>query len=190
MITDVVNAWHKRIRTHIKAVQARRHATGGSRRCCVAMTESVGRRVHFCPCCSCGSVIAKLRCCRRGSYSCVRGHFRFDRGLPDSASLGQSEWNHADGQKQKYVKRASAKMSFDGGIILFFHRRALVGPVTCGASFVVQCAQKCQDIFDHRVFSVNLFVSSASHPPKKQGTRELPREFPLYFFLTFNASNL
>jgi hypothetical protein len=45
-------------------------------------------------------------------------------------SLRQREWNHADGQKQKYVKRASNKMSFDVGVNLFFHRGGF-----CGAPF-------------------------------------------------------
>jgi hypothetical protein len=36
-------------------------------------------------------------------------------------SLRQRKWDSADGQKQKQVKRASDKMSFNGGINLFFH---------------------------------------------------------------------
>jgi hypothetical protein len=38
-----------------------------------------------------------------------------------SVSLRQREWNGADRQKQKKVKRASDKMRFDGGVNLFFH---------------------------------------------------------------------
>jgi len=41
-------------------------------------------------------------------------------------SLRQREWDHANGEKQKHVKAASNKMSFNGGINLFFHRRAVV----------------------------------------------------------------
>src|SRR5439155_26946559 len=36
-------------------------------------------------------------------------------------SLRQREWDHADGQQQKHIKCASNKMSFNGGIYLFFH---------------------------------------------------------------------
>ena len=38
-----------------------------------------------------------------------------------SVSLRQSEWNRADGHKQKQIKRASDKVRFDGGVSLFFH---------------------------------------------------------------------
>jgi hypothetical protein len=36
-------------------------------------------------------------------------------------SLRQREWNGTDGKEQQQVKCASNKMSFDGGINLFFH---------------------------------------------------------------------
>ena len=36
-------------------------------------------------------------------------------------TLRQCEWNGANSQKQKQIKRASDKMRFDGGINLFFH---------------------------------------------------------------------
>jgi hypothetical protein len=39
-------------------------------------------------------------------------------------SLCQREWNRADSQQQKHVKRASDKMSLNVGVNLFFHRGA------------------------------------------------------------------
>jgi len=70
---------------------------------------------------------------RHGRLTCGReiGEPRPARGWtqpphpPGGALLGvslrQREWDHADGQQQKHVKCTSNKMSFDGGIDLFFH---------------------------------------------------------------------
>jgi len=43
--------------------------------------------------------------------------------LLGGGSLPESEWNHANSQKQKQkqVKGASKKMRFNGGVKLFFH---------------------------------------------------------------------
>jgi hypothetical protein len=38
-----------------------------------------------------------------------------------SISLRQREWDHADGQKQNYVKGTAKKMRFGVGVFLFVH---------------------------------------------------------------------
>jgi hypothetical protein len=63
---------------------------------------------------------------------------------------------------------------------------------------LAECAELCQYYFS--IFETVDYMDGADNtvlrrplkiarprlcPPKKQGTRELPREFPLYFFLTF-----
>jgi hypothetical protein len=40
--------------------------------------------------------------------------------------LRKREWNRANGQKQKQIKRAPDEMRFDGGINLFFHVGSLI----------------------------------------------------------------
>ena len=66
------------------------------------------------------------------------------------------------------------------------------------APLLVECGEVCQHYFS--IFEIADYMDCAGNtvllrplkrarqrlcPPKKQGTRELPREFPLYFFLTF-----
>ena len=63
---------------------------------------------------------------RRGSLREVRGRVRLlERRLGDGSlgnlSLRQREWNRADAQKQKEVKRTSNQVRFDAGINLLFH---------------------------------------------------------------------
>ena len=63
---------------------------------------------------------------------------------------------------------------------------------------LVECGEVCQYYFS--IFEIADYMDGADNtvlrrplkrarqrvcPPKKQGTRELPREFPFYFFLTF-----
>jgi hypothetical protein len=65
-------------------------------------------------------------------------------------------------------------------------------------ALLVECREVCQYYFS--IFEIADYVDCADNAvlrrplkrarrgvclPKKQGTRELPREFPLYFFLTF-----
>ena len=65
-------------------------------------------------------------------------------------------------------------------------------------ALLVECREVCQYYFS--IFETVDYMDGADNtvlrrplkiarqrlcPPKKQGTRELPREFPLYFFLTF-----
>jgi hypothetical protein len=41
--------------------------------------------------------------------------------LPGAVSLRQREWNRADGQKQKQIKRAPKNLRLDGGVNLPFY---------------------------------------------------------------------
>jgi hypothetical protein len=51
-------------------------------------------------------------------------------------ALCEREWNRADGQKQKEIKRASDKMRFDGGVNLPFHFSVvLVDFLNCKSTF-------------------------------------------------------
>jgi hypothetical protein len=49
-------------------------------------------------------------------------------------SLRQCEWDRADGEKQKEVKRTSNQVRFDGGVNLFFHFCVLVSFEVEGSS--------------------------------------------------------
>ena len=42
-------------------------------------------------------------------------------------ALRQREWDRADSDKQKQVKRASNKVRFDGGVNLLFHFDVFLG---------------------------------------------------------------
>jgi hypothetical protein len=55
--------------------------------------------------------------------------YALGHGLFGRVALRQREWDDADAQKEKHVKRASNKMSFNGGVGLFFHRRGTLGLV-------------------------------------------------------------
>ena len=53
-----------------------------------------------------------------------RGHASFRS--PATAGLRQREWDRADGQQQKQIKRASEKVRFDSGVNLFFYLGGLL----------------------------------------------------------------
>src|SRR5207249_7771511 len=93
-------------------------------------------------------------------------------------SLRQREWNRADSEKQKQVKRASDKMCFDGGVNLLFHRvvlvRILIFPVAklyfwSGKPFLVRDAKKCQYFFLNDIKMRSSGVRLATGPVRPAG---------------------
>jgi len=66
---------------------------------------------------SAGRTVAIRQCRARPRSQKKRAR---NRTLLGGGSLPEREWDHANGHKQKQVKRASEKMRFDLGVSLFF----------------------------------------------------------------------